>query len=178
MLNSIFITFDDIIKAHESNWYLEKTYSFRIQKTFLEPMGEYSSHVLTYKFPRTFFYSFDSLIVAEEFVKSTKYKSDESLELAYILYLFFCKILMIEAVENDNKLHWVFLTSNHSVNYNYSTNHFGLTGFRGKYLGRDPNLFYLVDELIDQLTNGTYTNLLSTKFKELAPYTHKKAPKE
>lgn len=123
-------------------------------------------------------------LVPENLAKFEQYYMDcqpvndlELKKITFDMYVFFAGCLKVEALKNNNNIS-LTLHSFPSDEPNKRWHVYEPHGFMGKYKGRDPHLFVLYRQAIEQKKAGTFTNLLSEKFKELAPYTHKKAPKE
>jgi hypothetical protein len=125
-------------------------------------------------------FDLENLELLESILKNKSFDNQNRLSiisLAIDLYCFFGESMIAFSKKNNGSVSWVGMITKISSDRMSDQFKPSISGFYGKYLGRLPNV-YCIDELVEQLTNGTYTNLLSEKFKELAPYTHKKAPKK
>jgi hypothetical protein len=158
-----------------TKWRFNIDDSEKFKKEFLRPRQITIKNTFSSLLGKELELDYLSLQEVENYFKEVD-AGDDLYTFALDFYLFFGECLINEAKSNDNYMSWVYwryrIPNSSLANYKYQ-----LMGFLGKYKGYDPHIFDLLDQIIEQKKKNIYTNLLSEKFKELAPYTHKKAPK-
>lgn len=170
-----------IIELQAKDWIMTKDEAFAFEKQNLRNMTEDVLERLNEEIKLDLSYDLNSLEKLENYLSKipNNILPDELYSFTFDVYLFFGNCLRQEAKNHKSDMIWNYMSTlqNKNDDSNLLKFYYYITGFRGKYLGRDPYLFTLLEDLFKQLSDNEYTNMLSEKFKELAVYTHKKAPK-